>query len=95
MGRHADVLGHLSIDGPARETIAPAVKGFLEAAKELQRHLLPLNCSVHAGVSRIITQQNDSATTLIQWISIYDRVGLFNVEDDHVSRHIDAALRYV
>ena len=95
MGRYADVLGHLSIDGPARETIAPAVKGFLEAAKELQRHLLPLNGSVHAGVSRITTQQNDSATTLIQWISIYDRVGLFNVEDDHVSRHIDAALRYV
>ena len=95
MGRHADVLGHLSIDGPDRETIAPAVKGFLEAAKELQRHLLPLNGSVHAGVSRIITQQNDSATTLIQWISIYDRVGLFNVESDHVSRHIDAALRYV
>ena len=95
MGRYADVLGHLSIAGPARETIAPAVKGFLEAAKELQRHLLPLNGSVHAGVSRITTQQNDSATTLIQWISIYDRVGLFNVEDDHVSRHIDAALRYV
>jgi len=95
MGRFEDVLRHLSIEGPALEIITRAVKNFLAASKELQRHLLPLNGSVHAGLSRITTQRNDEATTLIQWITIYDRVGLLNVDDAHVSRLIDAALRYV
>lgn len=92
--RFTEALQRLSIDD-ANGNIARALKDFLEAAQELQRLITPHNASVHAGLSRISVKRNDAATSLIQWISVFDRVGLFDVDDEIVGRLVDAALRYV
>jgi len=95
MERFEDALKGLAIDDKrTREKIAPLLKQFLEASQELQRTLTPLNGSVHAAISRARAEPR-RATTVLCWMSVFDRVGLFNTEDISVSRLIDAALRYV
>jgi len=95
MDRFEEALTGLSItDGRSKEAVGPLLKRFLEASQELQRALTPLNGSVHAAMSRA-TPLSDEQTTSIDWVSVYDRVGLFDVDDRNVARLIDAALRYV
>jgi len=95
MDRFAEALTSLSIsDSRSKEAIAPHLKRFLEAAQDLQRALAPQNGSVHAAVSRATPMEDEQATG-IEWVLVFDRVGLFDVEDRNVARLVDAALRYV
>ena len=95
MDRFEEALKGLCItDNRSKEAIAPLLKSFLQAAKVLQRALTPIDGSVHAAVSRA-TNHEDELMTSIDWVSVYDRVGLFDVEDRHVARLVDAALRHV
>ena len=95
MDRFEDALKGLAItEKRTMEKVAPHLKRFLEASQELQRVLTPLNASVHAAASRASVQPG-SATTNLYWVSVFDRVGLFDVDDIHVARLVDAALRYV
>ena len=95
MDRFEEALTGLGItDNRSKETIAPLLKSFLESSIALQRALTPINGSVHAAVSRA-TNHEEELMTSIDWVSVYDRVGLFDVDDRHVARLIDAALRHV
>lgn len=95
MERFEESLKGLAItDKRTREKIAPFLKDFLVASQQLQRVLTPLDASVHAAASRSHTKR-DSPMSSVYWISVFDRVGLFKVDDSHVARLVDAALRYV
>lgn len=95
MERFAEALKGLDItDQRTREKISPLLSAFLTAAQRLQRVLTPLDSSVHGAVSRSTTKR-DSPVTSVYWISVYDRVGLFDVDDSDVARLVVAALRYV
>lgn len=95
MARFVEALKGLAItDQRKKEKVAPLLHRFLVASQRLQRVVTPLNASVHAAASRAETKRG-SPTTSIYWVSVYDRVGLFDVDDCHVARLIDAALRYV
>jgi len=95
MDRFEEALKGLSItDSRSKESVAPLLNRYLKASKDLQRALTPLNGSVHSAMSRATTL-GDDVTTKIDWMSVYDRVGLFDVGDNNVSRLVDAALRYV
>jgi len=95
MERFEDALQGLAIsDKRTRQKIAPFLKRFLEASQDLQRALTPLNASVHAAASRANTKPGSTMTN-VHWVSVFDRVGLFDVDDDNVARLVDAALRYV
>jgi len=45
-------------------------------------------------VSRISPSPDEEATTTGSWISVYVRIGLFDIDDDNVCRLFDASLRY-
>lgn len=95
MERFEDALKGLAItDVRTREKIAPFLNDYLAAAQRLQRVLTPLDASVHGALSRANTKRG-SPVTSVHWISVYDRVGLFDVDDSNVARLVDAALRYV
>jgi len=95
MDRFEEALKGLCItDSRSQEARAPLLKNFLQASKALQRALTPINGSVHAAASRA-TNHEDELTTSIDWVSVYDRVGLLDVEDRDISRLVDAALRHV
>jgi len=95
MDRYEEALKGLSItDSRSKEAVAPLLKRYLEASQNLQRALTPLNGSVHSAMSRATTL-GDTVTTNIDWMSVHDRVGLFDVDDSNVCRIVDAALRYV
>eukprot|EP00170_Pyropia_yezoensis_P007799 contig_32143_g7824 len=93
MERFEEALKGLDItDQRTKEKVAPLRQRFLVASQRLQRPLTPLNASVHAAASRAVTKRGSPSTSLY-WVSVYDRVGLFDVDDCHVARLIDAALR--
>eukprot|EP00168_Porphyra_purpurea_P016967 TRINITY_DN5672_c0_g1_i1.p1 TRINITY_DN5672_c0_g1~~TRINITY_DN5672_c0_g1_i1.p1 ORF type:complete len:109 (+),score=9.36 TRINITY_DN5672_c0_g1_i1:131-457(+) len=93
--RFEDAVRGLSVtDSQNLATVAPALRRFLQSAQELQRVLTPINASVHAAVSRA-SIVDEEQTTAIDWVSVHDRIGLFDVKDPHVSRLVDSALRYV
>eukprot|EP00170_Pyropia_yezoensis_P005065 contig_20669_g5079 len=95
MERFEEALKGLAItDLRTREKIAPFLNDYLAAAQRLQRVLTPLDASVHGALSRANTKRG-SPVTSVHWISVYDRVGLFDVDDSNVARLVDAALRYV
>lgn len=93
--RFEDAVRGLSVtDSQNLATVAPLLKRFLHSAQELQRVLTPINASVHAAVSRA-SMMPEEQTTAIDWVSVFDRIGLFDVKDQHVARLVDSALRYV
>jgi len=87
------LMGIAVRDSRTFAVIAPLLRRFTHAARDLKRALTPLNGSVHAAISRAVVTPGDGMTT-IHWVSVYDRVGLFDFEDNHVSRLMDSALLY-
>lgn len=93
--RFEEALKGLAItDTRTSEKIAPFLRYFLVASQHLQRVLTPLDASVHAAASRTSTKP-DSPVSSILWISVFDRVGQFGVDDSNVARIVDAALMYL
>jgi len=81
-------------DGDAIMSTVPVLRRLLDSARDLQRSLGYQNTSVHVAVSRISPSPDEEATTTGSWISVYVRIGLFDIDDDNVCRLFDASLRY-
>ena len=80
MQRYEDALRNIGLgDGRSLAVLAPLLKRYTVAARELQRALTPRNGSVHAAISRA-SEDPGKLTTSIFWVSCYDRVGLFNID---------------
>ena len=80
-------------DDDAIVITAPVLRRFLDSARDLQCSLGYQNASVHVAVSRISPSPDEEAMTTISWISVYGRIGTFDIDDDNVCRLFDAALR--
>lgn len=93
--RFEEVLEGLAITHQrTKEMVALLSQVFLVAPQRLQRALTPRKASIHAAASRA-DKKRGSPTAILYWMSVYDRIGLFDVDDCHATRLTDTALRYV
>jgi len=96
MSRYVRALRDLGVnDARAIEALAPHIESLYTASAKLHRALAPYGGTAHAVLSRASAPDHDPDADEVYWVTIFDKLGLFNMSDRYTSRMIDALFRYI
>lgn len=96
MSRYAQALHDLGVSDPnAVESLPPLLKSFYDASATLHRALVPHGGTAHAALSRAFAPAHDPDAEEVLWVSVFDKIGLFNIDDKYTAGINDALFRYI
>lgn len=96
MSRYAQALHEIGVADPVVvETLCPLIKAFYDASARLHRALAPHGGTTHAVLSRCSSPSHDPDAMEVQWMSVFDKMGLFDVTDTFTAGMTDALFRYI
>eukprot|EP00168_Porphyra_purpurea_P001762 TRINITY_DN12090_c0_g1_i1.p1 TRINITY_DN12090_c0_g1~~TRINITY_DN12090_c0_g1_i1.p1 ORF type:complete len:163 (-),score=2.78 TRINITY_DN12090_c0_g1_i1:43-531(-) len=94
MSRFVRALRDLGIyDANAIDVLTPHVEAFYAASAKLQRALGPYGGTDHAVLIRASAPSHDPDADEVHWVTTFDKLGLFNIDDRYTSRMVDAFFR--
>jgi len=96
MSRYVRALRDLGIrDAKGIDVLAPRMEAFYSAASKLHRALTPYGGTAHDVLSRASAPSHDPDADEVTWVTIFDKLGLYNMDDPFISRIIDALFLHI